>query len=189
MGVRIVLLGPPGSGKGTQAAFLARHFGVPAISTGEMLRGAVSAGSELGQRVKNTLNAGQLVDDATMADLVRDRLSRSDAESGFLLDGYPRTLPQADTLSAILAGGNVALDRVLLIEVPEPVLLARALARKREDDTEDVIRERIRVYARQTEPLVEYYRNRDLLAEIDGNQAVAAVTTALTAALQSGLES
>lgn len=188
MGVRIVLLGPPGSGKGTQAALLSRHFGVPAISTGDMLREAVAAGSALGLRVKSTLNAGQLVDDATMADLVRERLSRSDAAAGFLLDGYPRTLPQADLLADILAGNKLGLDRVLLIEVPEPVLMARALARKRDDDKDEVIRERIRVYARQTEPLVEYYRARHLLAEIDGNQAVDAVSAALTAALGHGAE-
>jgi len=178
------MLGPPGSGKGTQAVFLAERYQIPAISTGEMLREAVAAGTELGQRVEGILARGELVDDATMADLVRERLGRQDTRGGFLLDGYPRTEGQAATLEGILAGLGTELDAVLFIDVPEPVLIERALARKREDDTEEVIRERLSVYGKKTAPLIGYYKNRNLLRPVDGNQPVAAVTAAIGVALR-----
>lgn len=180
---RAILLGPPGSGKGTQAERLARELGVPAISTGEMLRQAAAAGTELGKRVEGTMLLGHLVDDATMADVVRERLAQEDAREGFLLDGYPRTLPQAEILESILDAQGVGLDAVVLIEVPEPELFERALLRKRPDDTEEVIRERLRVYGEDTEPLAGYYRRRGLLREVDGDQPIERVAAALLAAL------
>ncbi len=180
---RIVLLGPPGCGKGTQAVLLAGALGVPAISTGEMLRDAVARGSELGRQVAAILASGRLVDDETMAGVVADRLDREDARQGFLLDGYPRTQAQADTLTEILEGQGRKLDVVLLFQVPEEVLVARALARKRADDTEAVIRDRLQVYQNQTAPLVGRYENESLLRAIDGNQPVEAVTAALSASL------
>jgi adenylate kinase len=149
------MLGPPGSGKGTQAKLIAERAGVPAISTGDLLRQAVAEGSELGQRVKAVLDSGALVDDATMADVIARRLAADDATDGFLLDGYPRTLGQADTLDGILAGRQERLDVVLLIDVPEDELVRRSLARQRADDTEEVIRNRQRVYREQTAPLVD----------------------------------
>jgi adenylate kinase len=180
---RIVLLGPPGAGKGTQAQLLAQRLGVPAISTGEMLRAAVAAGSELGGRVQDVMASGGLVDDALMAEVVRERLTHGDTARGYLLDGYPRTLPQAETLAGILRDAGQELDAVLLITVPEDELVRRALARMRADDQEEVIRERLRVYREKTEPLIGYYRERGLLREIDGNLSVEEVTSRMYAAL------
>jgi adenylate kinase len=173
---RVVLLGPPGAGKGTQAQVLSRRLEVPAISTGEMLREAVADGSELGGKVREILAAGELVDDGTMAEVVRDRLSRPDARRGFLLDGYPRTLPQAETLAGILGAVARELDAVLLVAVPEEELVRRTLLRGRADDREEVIRERLRVYREKTAPLIGYYRERGLLREIDGNRPIDEVT-------------
>ncbi len=181
---RIVLLGAPGSGKGTQAALLAAALGVPAISTGEMLRDAVAAKTELGLRVEGILNAGDLVDDATMADVVRARLAREDAARGFLLDGYPRTLAQADTLASILDDAGAALDAVVQVKVPVPELVRRALARQRADDTEEVISNRLAVYEKNTAPLIDYYRQQDLLRPVEGHQTVEEVAAAILAALE-----
>ena len=180
---RIVLLGPPGAGKGTQAELLAGQLGVPAISTGDMLRQAVASGTELGGKVQGIMASGALVDDATMADVVKDRLARADARQGFLLDGYPRTLPQAHTLEGILTGAGQELDAVLLVEVPEEELVRRAVLRGRGDDREDVVRERLRVYREKTEPLIGYYRERGLLYPIDGNLPVEKVTSQMLIAL------
>ena len=169
---RIVMLGAPGSGKGTQAARVAEEVGIPAISTGEMLRSAVSAGSALGKRVEAVMAAGELVSDDLMAELVRDRLARDDAEGGFVLDGYPRTAPQADVLDKILDDAGTPLDHVLFLDVPEPELVQRALARQRADDTQEVIQERLRVYREKTEPLIGRYESRGLLRRIDGHRPV-----------------
>jgi adenylate kinase len=175
-GTRFVLLGPPGAGKGTQAQVLCERLGVPAISTGDMLREAVSEGSELGRKVQGVMAAGGLVDDGMMAEVVRERLAKSDTRRGFLLDGYPRTLPQAETLAGILRDAGRELNAVLLVDVPEDELVRRALLRGRADDKEDVIRERLRVYREKTEPLIGYYRQRGLLRELDGNRPIEEVT-------------
>jgi adenylate kinase len=182
-GLRLVLLGPPGAGKGTQAASLCEQLGVPAISTGEMLRREVESGSELGARVNEIMQSGALVDDDTMADVVRGRLAQPDAQGGFLLDGYPRTLPQAETLDRILAEQGHDLGAVLLVEVPEDELVRRALLRGRADDRDEVIRERLRVYREKTSPLAGYYRQRGVLRAIDGNRPIAEVTRQMLAAL------
>ena len=177
---RIVMLGAPGSGKGTQAESLAASRGIPAISTGEMLRAAVEAGSELGARVEGVMASGALVDDVLMAEVVRDRLSQDDARAGFLLDGYPRTESQADTLDSILQESDARLDHVIYLDVPEEELVNRALLRKRgPDDEEDVVRERLSVYREKTEPLVERFRAAGLLRHVDGNQSIEAVTAAM----------
>ncbi|HEV7518141.1 MAG TPA: nucleoside monophosphate kinase, partial [Thermoanaerobaculia bacterium] len=153
--LKAVLLGAPGSGKGTQGGVLSRRLGIPAISTGEMLREAVTAGSELGLKVNGIMAAGSLVDDGTMAEVVRERLSRCGQGGGFLLDGYPRTIPQAETLERILGEAGEALDAVLLVEVPEEELVRRAVARRRgEDDREEVVRQRLRVYREKTAPVI-----------------------------------
>lgn len=180
---RIVLLGPPGAGKGTQAELLAGQLGVPAISTGDMLRQAVASGTELGQKVQGIMASGALVDDGTMAEVVKDRLAKADARQGFLLDGYPRTLPQAHTLEGILAGAGRELDAVLCVEVPEEELVRRAVLRGRADDGEEVVRERLRVYREKTEPLIGYYRERGLLYPIDGNLPIEKVTSQMLIAL------
>ena len=169
---RIVFLGPPNSGKGTQAVRLADKLGIPAISTGEMLRSAVASASRLGERVKDILASGKLVDDDLMAEVVRERLAQGDAAGGFLLDGYPRTRPQAVTLQHILDERGVALDDVVLIDAPTEVLVARALGRGREDDREEVVRRRLAVYHEQTAPLVEIYQAQGLLRRIDGDQTI-----------------
>lgn len=165
---RLVFLGPPGSGKGTQAEILSAKLGVPAISTGDMLRAAVAAGSTLGERVDAIMRRGALVDDETMAEVVRERLAADDV-NGFILDGYPRTVDQAETLHGIVDGD---LHAVLLFDVPEEELIRRTLARRREDDEEEVIRRRLEVYHRETEPLVDYYGRRDLLRRIDGHRTI-----------------
>ena len=180
---RIVFLGAPGSGKGTQAELLAEALAVPAISTGAMLREAVAAGSALGERVSSILSAGELVDDATMADVVRDRLAQKDAREGFLLDGYPRTLAQVETLDGILKDAGEALDAVIEVEVPAGELLRRALARQREDDTEEIIKNRLSVYETNTAPLVAVYRERGLLLPIDGDQPIEAVAASIIESL------
>jgi len=177
----VVLLGPPSSGKGTQAEILAEHLGVPHISTGDMLREARDAGTELGERVESILSAGELVDDDTMADLVAERLSRRDAQQGFLLDGYPRTLRQVRDLEGLLGSSDV--DAVLFIDVPEEALVERGLGRGREDDTEEVIRKRIAVYREQTEPLVEHYGNSGVLETVDGNRPIEDVTAEILESL------
>ena len=185
---RLLLFGPPGAGKGTQAALLAERLGVPAISTGEMFRQAVKGGSELGRKVEAILARGELVDDATTADIVRARLAQADAQQGFLLDGYPRTLVQAATLEDILRGRGESLDAAVFLEVPEDELVRRMSGRAqqagRSDDRPEVVRERLRIYEAKTAPLVEHYRQRCLLRQVDGNRAVEAVADAVLAALQ-----
>jgi len=182
-GANIVLLGPPGAGKGTQAVVLASRLGVPAISTGDMLREAVAQGNPLGRKVQGIMASGALVDDGTMAEVVRERLRHDDARHGFLLDGYPRTLPQAETLSGVLTSAAKKLDAVLLVEVPVDELVRRSLLRGRADDAEDVVRERQRVYREKTEPLIGYYERLGLLRRIDGNRAIDEVTGQMLAAL------
>jgi adenylate kinase len=185
-GLRVVMLGAPGSGKGTQAERLAGVLGIPAISTGEMLRAAVAAGSSLGRKVEAVMAEGKLVDDDLMAEVVRDRLSRPDARRGFLLDGYPRTGAQAQTLEEVLRGQGKSLDHVLYLEVPEDVLVERARGRGRADDSETVVRERLRVYRDSTQPLVEHYRREGLLRTVPGDRAVETITADLERVLRGG---
>ncbi len=179
MVTRVLLFGAPGSGKGTQAALLAERLGVPAISTGEMLRAAVAGGSALGRKVDGILAAGELVDDETMGHVVRDRLAQTDARRGFLLDGYPRTLPQAATLEEILRRQSASLDAAILLEVPDAELVRRLTSRGREDDREDVVRERLRLFDEKTAPLIGYYRQRGLLRRVDGDRTVPEVADAI----------
>lgn len=182
---RIVFLGPPNSGKGTQAVGLAKALGIPAISTGDMLRAAVAAGTPLGQRVEGVMAAGQLVDDALMADVVRDRLSQDDASGGFLLDGYPRTASQAETLDQILQEIDKKLADVVLIDAPTDVLVGRALQRGRVDDQEEIVRRRLEEYHGKTAPLIEFYDGRGVLRRIDGDQSIEAVSVAIREAVGS----
>ena len=181
---RLVMLGAPGSGKGTQAAILAEVMGIPSISTGEMLREAVATGTALGRTVESIMASGKLVDDETMASVVEERLANPDAARGFILDGYPRTLGQADTLAEILEKQGWSLDSVLYIEVPETELVERALARKRADDKEEVIRQRLEVYHQQTQPLIDHYRTASLLRDVDGHQTIEGVASSIVEALE-----
>jgi adenylate kinase len=170
--MRIVLLGPPGSGKGTQAARLAVELGVPHLSTGDLLRGAVREGTELGRRVKGYMDRGELVPDAVILDLIGSHLGEERFQNGFLLDGFPRTPAQASGLEDLLEvrGERIDLVPLLLVDAQELVqrLQGRARIEGRSDDTEAVIRRRLAVYASQTEPLVDYYRRKGLLAEVAG---------------------
>jgi len=184
---RIILIGPPGAGKGTQAARLAEHLGVPAISTGDIFRANVAERTELGQTAQRYMDAGEYVPDEVTNAMVADRLAAEDAAAGFLLDGYPRTEAQVGELDRMLGGAGVNLDKVVEItaDVDELVarLLKRAIEQGRSDDTEDVIRRRQEVYADQTAPLVGLYEGRGLLVRVDGLGAIDEVTERLLGAL------
>ena len=181
---RLLIVGAPGSGKGTQAKRLSVELGIPAISTGEMLRQAIASGSELGRRVESIVNSGVLVDDATMEEVVRERLAASDTCGGFLLDGYPRTLAQVEALDRILTETGQTLNAVLYLEVEEDELVKRALGRGRQDDTEAVIRRRVEVYRDETEPVIDTYRERGLLTAVDGGHEIDEVAQKLLLALR-----
>jgi adenylate kinase len=170
--MRFVFLGPPGSGKGTQAKLLAENLDIPAISTGEILRAAVREGTPLGLKAKAVMEAGELVSDDLMVGLIRERLAGPDARRGFILDGFPRTLDQAGALDSLLKGNEMALASVINLSVPESVLIDRLQGRSgqesRADDRRETVLERLRVYREKTEPLIEHYRLKGLLTDVDG---------------------
>lgn len=186
-GARLLLIGPPGAGKGTQAVRLAEAYGVPAISTGDIFRSNVKNETELGKQAKAYMDAGDNVPDSLTNALIRDRLAESDAEHGFLLDGYPRTEDQVRELDAFLLGHGQALDVVVeLVADPDVVverLRKRAVEQGRSDDDEAVVRHRLEVYREQTEPLIDLYENRGVLVKIDAIGSVDEVTERITAAL------
>lgn len=184
--MRVVLLGPPGCGKGTQAQRLCAREGAVHLSTGDLLRAAVAAGSDLGRRAAPIMAAGRLVPDDLVVGLVRERLEAPDAARGFLLDGFPRTLAQADALDAAL-GAPRAVQAVVYYRVADDVIVRRSLARGRADDTEPVLRERLRVYRAQTEPLVARYRAAGVLAEVDASGSVDEVEALTRAAVAAAL--
>jgi adenylate kinase len=205
--LNLIVLGPPGAGKGTQAERFARCRGIPRISTGDILREAVAAGTELGRRAKAIMDRGDLVSDDVMVDIVRDRLDRNDARSGFVLDGFPRTVAQAEALDRIVAGRDPLI--VVDIEVPEEELVRRLASRlvcedcgataasvdaatcakcggrlvQRADDDQAIVRERLNVYRRQSWPLVAFYRSRPTFRSIDGAQTPDRVARDLVAAI------
>ncbi|MCA9509172.1 MAG: adenylate kinase [Myxococcota bacterium] len=178
---RLVLLGPPGAGKGTQAAAIKDGLGVPHVSTGDMLREAVARGTEIGRQAKAVMDAGKLVSDAIVIGIAKERLSQPDAEKGFILDGFPRTIAQAEALDALLGDLGMPLDACLAITADTEAIVARLLKRAeiegRADDNEATIRARMKEYDAKTAPLLAYYRERGLLAEVDGMGEVAAVTS------------
>jgi adenylate kinase len=196
--VRVVLLGPPGAGKGTQAQIIAGRLGVPAISTGDIFRANVSGQTELGLAAKGYMDAGDLVPDEITVAMVKDRLAETDAKAGFLLDGFPRTIAQAEQLRSSLHDLGQGLDRVLELVVDEDELVRRLSGRRmlvdgqwvqREDDKPETVRHRLEVYREQTAPLSGFYETEGLLARIDAIGAVDEVTERALAALgQAGAE-
>ena len=184
---RFLLIGPPGAGKGTQAALLANAYSIPAISTGDIFRANVKNETELGLKVKSIMDRGEYVPDSLTNELIRDRLAQADAEAGFLLDGYPRTNDQVNELDDILGSQHRVLDAVVLLVADTDELVRRLLKRAQEqdraDDTEDVIRHRQNVYLEQTQPLIEIYSARSLVVEIDGLGQVGEVTERILNAL------
>ena len=185
--MRLILMGPPGAGKGTQARFVADHFGVPAISTGDIFRANVSQGTPLGVEAQRYMDAGEYVPDEVTNRMVRNRIDEPDAETGFLLDGYPRTLAQVEELDGMVRHTGHALDAAVVLTVDSEELVQRLLHRAqtdgRTDDTEDVIRRRQELYTEQTEPLIEIYRSRGILVELDGVGEVDEVTKRIFDAL------
>ena len=186
--MRLIILGPPGAGKGTQAAKIASSLGIPAISTGDIFRANIKNETPLGLQVKEVLASGGYVTDEITNAVVRDRLFEDDAEQGFLLDGFPRTAAQVETLDAILAEHGHALEAVLELTVDDEAVVQRLLKRAqiegREDATEDVIRERQAIYRRETAPLTDVYAARGLLVQVDGMGSVDDVFTRISDALE-----
>ncbi|WP_433329344.1 adenylate kinase [Spirillospora sp. CA-294931] len=212
--MRIVLVGPPGAGKGTQAQFIASHLSIPKISTGDIFRANVSGGTELGRQAKEYMDRGDLVPDEVTIAMVRDRLGEDDAQDGFLLDGFPRNVPQAETLKKILLDLDTRLDMVLELVVDEDEVVRRLSGRRtcdkcgriwhvdfddkrddicddcgghlfqRDDDKEEVVRHRLEVYQEQTAPLVQFYADEDILVGIDATGPVEEVTNRALAALR-----
>jgi len=208
--VRIIFIGPPGAGKGTQAARIVERLGVPHVSTGDMLRAALKAGTEMGKLAQTYMTNGGLVPDEVVIGIVRDRLSEPDAAKGFMLDGFPRTLPQAEALDAMLASIGVTIDRVPVLEVADELIVARIVGRRtdpdtgriyhltfdpppadivdrlqhRADDTEEAVRTRLAAYHAQTAPIIPHYSAQGVVRVLDGVGTPDEVTERLMAALQ-----
>jgi adenylate kinase len=193
--MRLILLGPPGAGKGTQAERLVAKHGIPQLSTGDMLRAAVKAGTPIGQRAKAVMDAGELVSDEIVNGIVSERIDHKDCARGFILDGYPRTLPQADAVEAMLAGKGIALDVVIELVVDDKALVGRILKRAedakaagqpvRKDDNAAVFEERLREYYKKTAPLTGYYYAKKLLKTADGMAPMDDVTAQIEVMLKS----
>ena len=192
--MRLILLGPPGAGKGTQAQILVKKHGIPQLSTGDMLRAAVKAETEVGLRAKAVMDAGELVSDDIVNAIVAERIDQSDCANGFILDGYPRTLAQADAVEAMLAERGLALDAAIELVVDDKALVGRIAKRAREaeaaglpvrkDDNPDVFEERLREYYKKTAPLTGYYHAKGKLRRVDGMADISAVTAEIERNLQ-----
>jgi adenylate kinase len=212
--MNLILLGPPGAGKGTQAKMLMDKYKIPQISTGDILRAALKAGTELGLKAKEYMDAGKLVPDEVVIGIIRDRLKEPDCQGGYMLDGFPRTVPQAEALDEVLADMGSRIDHVISIEVPNEELIKRLTGRRtcrdcgagyhvvfdppqvdgvcdkcsgqlyqRDDDNEETVRNRLKVYADQTQPLIDYYQKQGLLRSIDGQGGIKEIFERITAVL------
>ena len=186
--MRIVLLGAPGSGKGTQAKLIVEQLNIPHISTGDLLRGAIAAKTPLGLAAKEVMDKGDLVSDEIVLGMLKDRVTQDDAQNGFILDGFPRNLAQAKMLEALFSELNMSLDHALLIEVDPDEVVARIAKRAeiegRSDDTEAVVRNRLNVYQEQTAPVADFYRQQDIVTEILGTGSVEDVQARIQAVLR-----
>jgi adenylate kinase len=193
--MRLILLGPPGAGKGTQAQRLVERHGIVQLSTGDMLRAAVAAGTEIGLKAKAIMDRGELVPDEVVVGIVADRIEKADATSGFILDGFPRTVGQAEALDVMLKEKNLKIDAVVEIKVDEGILLSRIEKRAgetpggaRADDNEEALKKRLAVYREQTAPLVDYFRSKGLLRTVDGMKGIEEVSRSIDGALGVGNE-
>lgn len=185
--MKLLFMGPPGAGKGTQAQIICKEKNIPQISTGEILRAAIAKGTEMGLKAKSYMDAGGLVPDEVVIGIIKDRIREDDAQPGYILDGFPRTIEQADALKGILADMGQALDVAINIVVPDDELISRLLERARKDgradDTEPVIKNRLKTYNEQTKPLIDYYQAEGVLAEVDGLGGLEEITDRIRAAL------
>ncbi|MGO1121180.1 adenylate kinase [Rhodovibrionaceae bacterium A322] len=189
--MNVILLGPPGAGKGTQAKRLEEVNGLKQLSTGDMLRSAVASGSELGLKAKEIMDAGQLMPDALMIDMISDRIDEDDCKNGFILDGFPRTVPQAEALDELLAGKGLPLKAVIEIKVDDAELVNRINSRieesseARSDDNVETLKKRLEVYHAQTAPILPYYGDRGVLMTIDGMSSIDTVAEQIQSILRS----
>ena len=184
MPLNVLLLGPQGAGKGTQAKRISAEYGIPHIASGEILRAEMDAGTELGKRVKETIERGDLVSDDLMIELIRNRLDQSDTEAGFVLDGFPRTTVQAEALDSMFADIGRNFSVAFALQIPDEVAFDRLRRRARADDTDEAIQRRLDNYHRETEPLIEYYRTRGNLVPIHGNRSENEVFAEISRALE-----
>ena len=173
--MRIILFGPPGCGKGTQATFISDSLAIPHLSTGDMLRSAVGSGSEIGMKAKNIMERGGLVSDEIVLSIVEERIAKNDCENGFILDGFPRTVNQAEKLDLLLSNSH-KLDCVLRIKVDEDEIIKRLIDRAREDDKPEIIKNRFKTYNSETQPLIPFYEERKILFNINGMQEIEEVS-------------
>ncbi|MGN7965845.1 MULTISPECIES: adenylate kinase [Microbacterium] len=184
---RLLIVGPQGSGKGTQGVRIAETFGIPVVSTGDIFRANIKGGTELGQKVTAILDRGDLVPDELTGEIVRDRLAQDDAANGFLLDGYPRNTAQVGHLEEFLAGRGESLDAVILLDVPRDESISRlslrAIEQGRSDDTEDAIAHRLDIYERETAPIIDVYSEKGIVDRIDGVGSLDEITERIVAAL------
>ena len=191
--MRIVIMGAPGSGKGTQAALIVEELGIAHVSTGDLLRAAVAAGSELGRKAKEVMDRGELVSDEIVLGLLEERLSSGGMGNGFILDGYPRNIAQAEALNDLLERIGQPVDEALQIDVDEESVVARIAKRAalegRSDDTEETVRNRLKVYAEQTAPVVEFYANKGILSRVLGEGSIEEVFQRIKGVLQINTDS
>lgn len=191
--MRIVIMGAPGSGKGTQAALIVEELGIAHVSTGDLLRAAVAAGSELGKKAKEVMDRGELVSDEIVLGLLEERLSSGGMDNGFILDGYPRNIAQAEALNGLLERIGQPIDEALQIDVDEESVVARIAKRAalegRSDDTEETVRNRLKVYAEQTAPVVEFYARKGLLSRVLGEGSIEEVFQRIKGVLQINTDS